>query len=319
MMTSPQIRSIVLPTKSTLKSYRFYIVENKGKVFLVDAGVDSKACWGKFQGQLSLMNLEVRDLDAIILTHHHADHIGLVNRIKEMHDVPVFAHPKAFHRLRRDEDFLQKRIDFFEHLYTSMGCGKEAEAQINRLRDSLIQNKSQAIKGDIYPIKEGDNFYGFSILNVPGHAVDHIVLVDETSGILFSGDMIIEHISTNALIDRGEDGERARSLQEYEQSLLKLKELHLQVIYPGHGEVICNPQEVMNKKINRMKQKGERVRSYITGQHTAAEIAQKMYRSRYETLFPLVMSEVIGHLDRLVSLNRLKVIKRENILYFERG
>src|SRR5699024_9892597 len=100
-MSSPQINPIIVPTKSNLRSYNFYLTQSNGKRLLIDAGVDSEKSWSKLTDQLSQNNLEVSNLDAIILTHHHADHIGLVNRIREKSNIPLFAHPKALSRLKR--------------------------------------------------------------------------------------------------------------------------------------------------------------------------------------------------------------------------
>src|SRR5699024_939039 len=192
-MSSPQINPIIVPTKSNLRSYNFFLTQSDGKTLLIDAGVDSEKSWSKLTDQLSQNSLEVSNLDAIILTDHHADHIGLVNRIREKSDIALYDHPKAFTRLKVEETFLKNRIVFKEKLYKKMGSGKEADIQIKRLQEAVSKNKSQKINGDIQPLQEGASFNGFSIIEVPGHAVDHIVLVDETNGILFGGDMVIHH------------------------------------------------------------------------------------------------------------------------------
>lgn len=317
-MSHTNIYPITLPVQSSLKSYQCYLVQHEGKNLLIDAGVNRNDYWKKFCQTMDALQLRMEALDAIILTHHHADHIGFVNRLRKFHDVPVFAHERAFSRLKRDEQVLKERIAFFDRLYKSMGCGEEATEQITRMHDALVQNKNQAIEGEIIPIEEGVAFGDFSALEVPGHALDHIVLYDEKDGILFGGDMVIAHSSTNALIDIGKDGNRSLSLIQYEQSLQRLRELSLQVIYAGHGEVINNPLEVIEQKQSRIRQKGEKIYSFVKGRRTAAHIAQEIYRSKYDSLFPLVMSEVIGHLDRLVYLDKLSVTFDNGVYYYEK-
>lgn len=318
-MTNLQVIPVILPTNSNLISFNFYIVQHEGKTFLIDAGINSDECWNLVQKKLKNINRSVRDLDAIILTHHHVDHIGLVNRIREVYDIPVFAHYKAFKRLKRDESYLQKRIAFFEELYLNMGCQHEVEKEIARLQKAAVQNKSQTVNGDFLPIEEGDIIFGLSVLEMPGHSVDHIALFHEESGTLFSSDIVIEHLSSNALIDFDENGIRTPALSQYEHSLKRILDLQVKKIYPGHGKIIHEPKLVIQQKLDRLKEKENIILSSITGRTTAAEIAKKVYQDKYEKLFPLVMSKVIGHLDQLVHLKKLKMIDDGTVIYYERN
>ena len=317
-MPIPQITPIILPTESSLISYNFYIVQHEGKTFLVDAGIDRDDCWALFEEKLTEIGLTVRDLDAIILTHHHVDHIGLVNRIRNVHDVEVYAHPKAFLRLKRDRSYLEKRIAFFEDLYMKMGCKHEVNKEIARLRKAMVDNKSQALNGDLSPIKEGDHIFGFTILELPGHSVDHITLYHQESGIIFVSDVVIEHLSSNALIDLDENGSRTPALQQYERSLKRLRDMPIRKMYPGHGNIIDQPKQVIQQKLDRLEKKEQIILNSVTKRQTAADVAKKVYRDKYEKLFPLVMSKVIGHLDHLVSLKKLKVIDDGTVIYYER-
>ena len=71
--------------------------------------------------------------------------------------------------------------------------------------------------------------------------------------------------------------------------------------------------------MDRLKEKENIILSSITGRTTAAEIARKVYQDKYEKLFPLVMSKVIGHLDQLVHLKKLKMIDDGTVIYYERN
>src|SRR5699024_9005748 len=132
-LRSPVIYPIIVPANNPLQSYNFYLIKNENTLFLLDAGEDSEACWEYLNRSLQEINAKITDLDAIILTHNHADHIGLVNRIRLEHDLPVYAHPNAFVRLKRDSEFLQARAAFFEELYKKMGSGVNADEQSKRI------------------------------------------------------------------------------------------------------------------------------------------------------------------------------------------
>ncbi|MDC3413982.1 MBL fold metallo-hydrolase [Aquibacillus sp. 3ASR75-11] len=305
--TAPIIYPIIVPTSSTLLSFNFYLVKNQDKLFLVDAGLDSEKCWLYFNHVLKENGFKLNDINGIILTHSHQDHTGIVNRVLSLHEIPVYAHQSSLDRLARNETFLNKRIDFFRSLYSEMGCKEMGEKQVKLLQKKAKQNQYQAIKAKILPLKEGDRIYGFKVIETPGHWPDHIALLNPESGILLGGDHLIQHISSNALIEPDELGKKISTLQQYERSLKKCKDYALTVTYPGHGEIVEDPKELIKKRLNGIESKSEKIRKIISNKQpcTAAQVAQTYYEHKYDSEFSLVMSEIIGHLYRLEGLNKI--------------
>lgn len=87
-------------TGGTLESngYVLYIREG-GSCFIIDPGYDPKV----FLGYIREMKL---DLKGIILTHHHYDHTGAVDRIKNETGCPVYLH-------REDCDMYGNQVDVY--------------------------------------------------------------------------------------------------------------------------------------------------------------------------------------------------------------
>ncbi|MFB4162934.1 MBL fold metallo-hydrolase [Alteribacillus sp. JSM 102045] len=54
--------------------------------------MNSGACWNSLLKTLRENGFSLLDIDQILLTHHHIDHIGLINRIISEHPIPVYAH-----------------------------------------------------------------------------------------------------------------------------------------------------------------------------------------------------------------------------------
>ena len=318
MKNYPIIHSIIYSVQAAgLESINFYLVETGQELMLVDAGVDTESCWNVFEQVLTDNGWGVEDIDRIILTHNHVDHIGLVNRIREKADIPVYAHPEAIVRLKREEAFMQQRIAFFLKLYKEMGSGAEADKQMEKYKRAKYENQEQVIKGEILTLVEGDYVNGFEVLEVPGHAPDHIVLFHPESGILLGGDLLMTHIRPNALIEPDHAGQRLPALIDYCKSLEKCRSYPISVIYPGHGNVIEKPYALLEQRLKEIDDKGERMAKMVyDGARTAAEVAKQFYQKKYETEFPLVMSQVIGHLDRLTSLGKLRIKQEDGVTYY---
>lgn len=313
----PVIHPIIVPTPSSLSSCDFYLIKNQDSLLLIDAGINTEECWDYFMEVLQENGFGIETIDKIILTHSHPDHTGLVNKIVSVKDIPVFAHDESIVRLKRDRKFLNERIAFFQSLYSEMGCKKSGEKQVEKLKRAAKENKSQMIMGEIMPLKDGDVIGGVKVIETPGHAPDHIALFHSASGSLIAGDHLIQHVSSNALIEPDKHGKRMYSLQQYEKSLERCQKLPLSVVYPGHGEIIMDPHTLIEKRLKGIERKAEEIKHIIhNSSYTAAEIAQLYYKEKYDSAFSLVMSKIIGHLDRLEALNEISREQRNGEWYY---
>ncbi len=297
---------ITVPVSNGLKSYNFYLISNNKSLTLIDAGINDNLCYEALIRVLNTNGFTLNDITEILLTHHHIDHVGLVNRIIEQHEIPIYAHPNSIPRLKRSEGFLQMRIDFYEKLYREMNCGLNGERQVHHLRKSLEKNKHLSIIADIHPLLEGDSLLGFSVIEVFGHAPDQIAFYDQKRKWLFGGDYLIHHISSNALVEPDLVGNRKLALLESIRSHQKCLELDIDTIFSGHGQIINQPKDLIRLRLERINEKSESLFQLIKkGVSTASELAQEYYNKIYNEQFVLVMSEIIGHLDLLEHRNKI--------------
>jgi glyoxylase-like metal-dependent hydrolase (beta-lactamase superfamily II) len=289
---------IIVPAQN-LKTINFFLVKHENGLSLIDAGLDDETCWNALQSELEKNDLRLEDITEIILTHHHFDHVGLVNRIVSLHPISVFASPLSVPRLKRDPQFLENRISFYDKVYKEMGCGELGDKQIHYLRKAIKKNKHQAIQTEIKEI-QNSQFLHYNVLEIPGHAPDHIAFWDKKRNWLFSGDLLLEHISSNAFIEPDENGNRLYSLVQQRDSLRQCSSLQADIVFSGHGDIIEHPNDLIAKRLERIDDKAQRFLKLIqNGIATVNDLAETYYKKTYYEQFPLVVSEVVSHLDYL--------------------
>lgn len=78
-----------------------YVIFQKegGEAFLIDPGYNSKVF-------IEYIKAHDFTLKGILLTHHHYDHVGAVERVKDVFDCPVYLH-------MRDCDMYRKNVDVY--------------------------------------------------------------------------------------------------------------------------------------------------------------------------------------------------------------
>jgi glyoxylase-like metal-dependent hydrolase (beta-lactamase superfamily II) len=84
----------------------WYLLEEDSRLTIVDAGVPSS--WDSLQGALGRIGRSRDDVEAVVLTHAHFDHVGFAERARTELNVPVYVHendvPVTKHPWRYDHE-----------------------------------------------------------------------------------------------------------------------------------------------------------------------------------------------------------------------
>jgi glyoxylase-like metal-dependent hydrolase (beta-lactamase superfamily II) len=162
-----EVFPVFVPAANRLKSYNFYLVKNEDSLMLIDTGLNNDDCWDSLQRILRINGFTLADITGILITHHHTDHIGLVNRIVSDHSIPVYAHPYAKLLLNRDIEYVKMRVDFFRKLYQEMGCGEMGEKQVANLKNPIILGEKNRIHCEILEFTD-NQIFGLNFLKFQG-------------------------------------------------------------------------------------------------------------------------------------------------------
>ena len=127
----------------------------------------------------------------------------------------------------------------------------------------------------------------------PGHAPDHLCYYLEQEQALFTGDLVLG-AGTTVIPDETGD------LGQYMQSLRRLLDLEIAVIYPGHGPAIHNPRrKILDYIAHRELRERQIIEELQAGPLQAKEIVTRLYTDVPEYLHAAAGSSVRSHLRKL--------------------
>lgn len=70
--------------------FNWYVIEERGRLTVVDGGLPGH--FHVFRAGIRTLGYDLKDVEAILLTHAHADHMGFVERLRKETNAPVFVH-----------------------------------------------------------------------------------------------------------------------------------------------------------------------------------------------------------------------------------
>lgn len=300
-----------------MTSINYFLYDDGKSLTLIDGGIQKRENEEYFHTVLKHYNLSINDIDQIYLTHHHEDHIGVVNRVLATKQVPIYAHHLAIPRLYFEEQYLRQKKEFFQKIYTEYGCIHLAGNRFEKMEQTYQNREKLKLKANITPLYDGDSIGGMTVIEVPGHSPDSIIFYDDATKWQFAGDLVLENTPTNALIDYDENLNLLPSVRQYEDSLKKSLELPTTWIFPGHQHPFQNHRVEIEKKLQRLKRKEARIVETVEkGYQTTLEIAEALYHKRVEREFLFIMSEVIGYLDYAISKGKIEKTMRNGQWHF---
>ena len=147
-------------------------------------------------------------------------------------------------------------------------------------------------------VRAGDGV--LTVMHTPGHAPDHACFWDVANRYLYTGDMLI--LGTSVMIPFGRGG----SLHEYLQSLERLAALNPVRIFPGHGETIDRPLEVIDEYLKHRQLRERQILECLAdGVADVAAIVGRLYPGLSPGLYSAARSTVEAHLQKLRDEGRL--------------
>jgi glyoxylase-like metal-dependent hydrolase (beta-lactamase superfamily II) len=208
----------------------FYLVEEGGRLVLVDAGAPRD--WDLLVRALAGLGRRLEDLEAVLLTHAHSDHTGFAERARATTGAPVWIHQldaglakgaKPGRNDGRTRSYLL-RVEFYRTLFSLARRGATRLIPVREV-STFGDGETLALPGRPRAV------------HAPGHTPGCAALLLEGRGVLLAGDVLA---TRNPLTGRvgpqvmpsGLNRDTPQALR----SLDVLDALPAEVVLPGHGE-----------------------------------------------------------------------------------
>jgi hydroxyacylglutathione hydrolase len=231
-----------------------FLIKCDTKYILVDTGYEYE--WGLLSKRLHEANVKLSDISHLILTHHHDDHCGLLNKItNENNDISVVMSYLSKDLLLKGENhrpeesgLINKRINLLFSLERLISNGDGVVKRTLKFNPYKIRPNDILINGETQLKDIGINLEGL-IIETPGHSIDSIsILFDD-------GDCIVGDAAANFLQFAGTKYcvVYIQDIDEYYNSWRKLISKKAKQIFPSHGKPFL--VDKLKKNLGKNKKK----------------------------------------------------------------
>jgi glyoxylase-like metal-dependent hydrolase (beta-lactamase superfamily II) len=208
----------------------WYLLEEDGRLTIVDAGVPSS--WDSLQDALKHLDRRPDDIEALVLTHAHFDHVGFAERARRELGIPVFVHesdaPLTRHPWRYDHE--RRRAFYFA-----------TQVRAFPIVATLLRNRAfwpqpigavRRYEDGVLPVPGSPR-----VIPTPGHTHGHCALHLADRETVIAGDALVTLDPYTGrqgprLVARAATVDSERNLR----SLDRLLETQARTVLVGHGE-----------------------------------------------------------------------------------
>src|SRR5436853_179281 len=163
----------------------WYLLEEGGKVTIVDAGCP--AYRPQLEEALREIGRKIEDVEAIVLTHAHIDHVGFSQRLQDERGTPVFAHELELPQAQTGKP--PKTEASYLTAMLRHGTARRVILHIARhggARPPKLAHVTTFADGDQLDVPGRPR-----VVFTPGHSPGHCVLHAAAEGAAFTGDSLM--------------------------------------------------------------------------------------------------------------------------------
>ena len=323
----PGIHQLQLPMpQSYLEYINVYLIQGDNGHLLVDTGWNTVDSFDSLKKQLAEIDVDIKDISQIVVTHIHPDHYGLVGKLRQLSQAKI-----ALHHLEKDKiesryiniDNLLQKIAHWLH---SNGVPPDEVTELKAASLGVIKFIAPTLP-DV-TLNGGETIstgaFNLQVLWTPGHSPGHICLYEPTKKVLLSGDHILPTITPHIGLHPQSS---ENPLGDFINSLNTVKKLDVNLVLPGHGNSFTDLASRIKKLIQHHEQRIAEVLTPIrikpkTAYQISAEITWLPGTGgvSWQDLSPLnrrlAIAETIAHLELTRIDGKVDKFSRDSTIYY---
>jgi glyoxylase-like metal-dependent hydrolase (beta-lactamase superfamily II) len=320
------IQCLPIPTPCAVGRVNCYLIEDD-PLTLVDTGPNSGKALDELDIALRARGHRIDDLDRIVITHQHIDHVGLVGILARRSGAEIVALDLPAPVIEEFGAYAERDDELAEALMLRHGIPRDVVIALRTMSRSFRAWGGSAPVDRRLADGEELEFAGRTLqaLHRPGHSPSDTLFWDAERRVAIGGDHLIGHISSNPLISRplggksGEPGDgRPRALMTYIRSLRETREMPIELVLPGHGDPVTDHARLIDDRFALHERRAAKIAGLIAERPmTTYEIAQSLWGNVAVTQAFLTLSEVLGHVDLLLERGEIREQEIGGIIRYE--
>jgi glyoxylase-like metal-dependent hydrolase (beta-lactamase superfamily II) len=316
------IHRLRIPTPFAVGRVNCYLLED-APLTLIDTGPNSGKALDELERQLSDLGRRIEDIELVVLTHQHIDHLGLVEIVSSRSGAEVAAIDVVVPFVENFGGDAERDDQFAADLMLRYGIPDDV---VTALRSVSRSFRAWGARAQVTrPLHDGELMRfrdrTLEVQHRPGHSPSDTVFWDAERRILIAADHLIAHISSNPLLSRPLDGSdgRPQALVAYLASLRRTRELPAELVLPGHGQPITGHAALIDSRFAMHRRRARKLHGLIAERpRTAYELAQEIWGNVAVTQAFLTLSEVVGHVDLLINAGLVREVPGDDgVVRFE--
>jgi glyoxylase-like metal-dependent hydrolase (beta-lactamase superfamily II) len=320
------IHRLEIPTPFAVGRVNTYLIEDE-PLTLVDSGPNSAKALDELERGLRERGHRIEDLDLLVVTHQHIDHLGLLDVLARRSGAEVAALDLLAPYLAAYSEDAERDDEFAEALMLRHGIPADVTYALRSVSRAFRAWGSSAEV--TRPLRDGELLElrdrTLEVHHRPGHSPTDTVFWDADRRILLAADHLIKHISSNPLVSRPPGVEpaaavadRPHALLTYLESLRRTRDMPAELVLPGHGEPVEDHRALIDERFRLHQRRATKIHGLIADRpRTAYEIAQALWGNVAVTQAYLTLSEVLGHVDLLLQDGRAREVSDGELTRFE--
>ena len=312
------IYQVRLPLPFALNHVNCYLLRDGDGWTIVDTGLNRPEIHAGWQAAFAALGIIPTQVRRIVVTHMHPDHIGLAGRLQQETGAAVFMSPREWEVATiawvENRERGEHLAGYLRHAGAPADVGAIVEGQQQKLRQQTLPTPV-----DVQMLRAGDEITmagrRFEVIHAPGHADGQIIFYAPADRLMLCGDQVLLRITPNIGFW---PSTQADPLGRYLASLAALRDLAVDVAFPGHHGVITDWHGRIGELLHHHDERLEAMVRAAAGGATALETSTVVFNfdrfSPHEIRF--AVAETLAHLEYLVDAGRLERYEKDGYVAY---